>query len=106
MALLANDYPTVLGSLTALSVSVSGAGAGYAIGDVVDVIGTRGRQGVARVANTSSATGLVTFSLEDGGYGYTIDSVVIISDQILAFADGTEENLAVFQSFQQDLANL
>lgn len=106
MPLLANDYPTMLGSLTSLTVGVSGAGAGYSVGDIVGVVGDRGRQGVARVANTSSATGLVTFSLEDGGFGYTVNSVIIISEQILAFAEGTETNLAVFQNFQQDLANL
>ena len=101
-----NQYPTLLGSLSALSVDVSGAGSGYDIGDFVDVTSSRGEGAVARVANVVSETGVVTFSLIDGGYGYTANSEVLISDTILVFNDGDDSVLELFANVYQDIANI
>ena len=103
-----DQYPTLLGSLTSLSVDVLGSGSGFEIGNFVDVTSSRGEGAVARVANVISETGLVSFSLVDGGYGYTENSEVLISEVILSFsgANSTNQPLALFANVYQDVANI
>ena len=69
--LLPSERPVVIGSLTTLELDVEGSGSGLVNGDIVDLYSDYGEEGKARVANTVSATGRVTFKLLDGGYGYS-----------------------------------
>lgn len=89
MILLANSdivvetLPTfTTGSLTDLDIVIGGDS--FNIGDIVNLYDSAGfGQGKARVANTQSVTGLVSFTLVDGGYGYTSNSLIIVSENIL-----------------------
>ncbi len=72
----------ITGSLN--KITVQSKAAGYKIGDIVDVYsGNRGVGGVGRVANTSSQSGVVNFTLEDGGFGYTLSANAIISEKVI-----------------------
>lgn len=74
--------PVIIGSATTLD--VLNGGANYEIGDIVYLISdNNGIDGTARVANTRSITGKVTFNLVDGGWGYNANSEIIISNNIL-----------------------
>ena len=66
----------ILGSLD--SVIVTFGGAGYQVGDILDVVGS-GINGRARVSSISNNfLGSLSFSILDGGSGYTTNSVVTI----------------------------
>jgi hypothetical protein len=81
------ERPFVIGSLTEAVVDIAGSGSNYAVGDLVDLYSDYGEQGKARVTGVTDATGLVTFTLENGGYGYSNSANVLISEKILVVSN-------------------
>ena len=75
LALTISNAPVVFGSLSAIGV-VNG-GAGFGVGDLVKVNGD-GSGAIARVAATTSQQGKVTFSLLDGGSGFSLNATVSV----------------------------
>lgn len=107
------DAPLVIGSLTTLAIITGGAD--FAIGDVFDVISSRGKQGKARVTGISNVTGAVYFeyinALVSGGWGYTTNAEVLISDRVLVTSSKTNANTEItdfvqFETVTQRLANV
>ena len=79
--------PRVIGSLTYLDVT-SGS-SGFKVGDLVTIKSEDGYGygAMARVANTIDATGVVEFDLKSGGWGYTVNSVALVSTKVLEIAN-------------------
>ena len=76
------NVPVVVGSLSELTVE-DGA-YGFAIGDIVDLQSLYGLQGTAVVTAVEDVSGVVTFKLIDGGWGYSnTNAEVMISDTVL-----------------------
>ena len=107
------DAPQVVGSLSELTVSVGGAD--FAVGDIFDVVSSRGKQGKARVTEISNQTGTVNFifidALTSGGWGYSNTANVIISSKVLTVNTVSNANTSItnFQRFEtvtQTLANI
>lgn len=108
------DSPTVIGSMSSLTVVTGGAN--FAIGDIFDVVSSNGKQGKARVTTVSSETGRVTFTYVDaltsGGWGYSLAHAnVIISSKVLTLQDILNSNteittFSLFERVQQSLANV
>lgn len=105
--------PLVVGSMTTLDVITGGAE--FAVGDVFDVISSKGKQGKARVTGVSDLTGAVYFefinALVSGGWGYTTTSQVLISDKVLVLDSKTNANTEYtdfiqFETVAQVLANV
>lgn len=79
---LLDDCPFVVGSMT--SIDVTSGGKDFNVGDELTVNSSiSGKSGLARVTDVGTATGRVTFTLEDGGFGFTNSSIVLVSDQVL-----------------------
>ena len=71
--------PTIIGSM--ISLDVQQTGAGYEIGQIVDVVSSlRGKQGKARITSVGELTGEISYLLEDGGFGYTNNAIVFGSN--------------------------
>jgi hypothetical protein len=106
------ECPKMVGSLNALSMSANGIGQNFTIGDIVDIESTFGRQAKGRVANTANNSGTVTLTLEDGGYGYSQNAEVIISEYVLGVANiqpNTSESDFYFRDWEtvtQPYANI
>ena len=103
------NNPTVLGSLTTLQI-ISG-GQGFSVGDIVSLDSPNGVQGKARVAAVQEYTGLVDFLLIYGGWGYTANAQVLVSEKVLTISSVSAPNnaLAAFNAFDtiyQPLANI
>lgn len=83
--------PTVqlLGSIDSLEVLHGGDG--FVVGERVNVTGRTGAQGVGIVSNVFTATGLVSFELTDGGWGYTSNAKVYVSDVVLRISNGIRD---------------
>lgn len=106
-----NEAPIVTGSLTSLTI-ING-GANFAVGDIFNIVSVSGKQGKARVSAIASETGRVNFIIEDGGWGYSTNATVFISDKVLGVTnsrrtvDGittiTNDNYALFETIRQDL---
>lgn len=76
LALTQENAPIIFGSLTA--VNILNGGANFNIGDELTVT-DGGLFGKARVAATRTENGKVTFTLLDGGFGFTTNAVVTIT---------------------------
>ena len=108
------DAPTVIGSMTSLT--VLDGGANFAVGDIFDVTSTNGKQGKARVTAVSNETGKVSFIYVDaftsGGWGYSINHAnVIVSDKVLTLtnisnANGLIKGFNRFEEVIQPLSNI
>jgi hypothetical protein len=103
------ENPTVLGSLSTLDVIVGGQN--FAIGDIVNLVSDNGVQGKARVSDISNYTGLVDFILVDGGWGYTANAEVLVSEKILTISNVTpvinsSTPFGPFEKLYQPLANI
>lgn len=105
--------PTIIGSLT--QVDVITGGTGFEIGDILDLKGTSGYGGKARVANVSTTTGTVNFTLKNGGYGYMANSTILISDYVLSLDNvlpgagvlaNNRNYFSVFETIKQPMANI
>lgn len=70
------EAPVVIGSLS--SISIVNGGANYEIGDILNVKGS-GAGGLARVAATRDENGKVTFTLLNGGSGFSVNADIIVS---------------------------
>lgn len=64
-----DDMPVVTGSLSDIDVTLGGSD--NKIGDIFNITSVTGKQGKARVTSIADATGLVSFTLNDGGFGFT-----------------------------------
>jgi hypothetical protein len=79
--------PRIVGSLSRLDVTAGSVN--FRVGDVVTVTSENGHGALARVANVFNSTGLVDFNLDDGGWGYTSNSTVYVSDKVMTIKDVT-----------------
>lgn len=75
-AITFDNAPLIFGSLSAIA--ITNGGAGYEIGDIVDVGGS-GQLGKAKVVSTRDENGKVSFTLVDGGFGFSMDALVTVS---------------------------
>ena len=94
--------PRIVGSMN--EIVVNSGGAGYAIGDIVDVTAQQGRQGKGRVTSVGDTTGIVEFELENGGWGFTNNEFtdVYISDAIL-YIDNEDLGFIDFEPIRQNI---
>lgn len=87
------NAPVIIGSLT--SIDIIDGGQELAIGDVLDVEAETGRLGKALVTGISNETGVVKFTLEDGGFGFSTSANVLVSQRVLNIYDITNSNTLV-----------
>ena len=103
----------IIGSLSAIQIDVNGVGTGYAVGDIVNLKSNKGDEAKGRVANTTNVSGIVSFTLENGGYGYNGNAEVIISEKVLNVSNvhvdannNTNNYFKLFETFTQPFANI
>jgi hypothetical protein len=107
-----NRKTFVIGSLNSVIISDIGVGSGYSIGDIVDLNSNYGINAKARVSSINSTIGTVEFELLNGGYGYTDNASVIISEKVLTLSNvvisNTESNnyFEILNNTYQPLANI
>lgn len=87
-------------------------GTEFNIGDTVRLESSiRGTGALARVVGVDTATGLVDFIFQDGGYGYTIDATSLISEKVLSLSDITanvssDQYFRLFEQMAEPLVNV
>jgi hypothetical protein len=82
-----SDRPSIIGSLTNVDIDLNGTGYGYAVGDRVDISSTFGRQAKGKVTNISNIVGLVNFNIVNGGYAYSNNAQVLVSEKVLTLSN-------------------
>ena len=97
--------PVVIGSMNFLTV-IDGS-TGYSIGDSVSIKSTyNGIGGTARVANTQSIGGKVSFALKDGGWGYNANSQLLISQNIVTVSGSSSSTFKRFETVIEPMQNV
>ena len=106
-----SDSPRIIGSLSRFEVIVGGSG--FAVGDIVDIDSTiTGAQAKGRVTEVDNVTGVVEFALVDGGWGFSTNAQVIVSERVLVVNNVIMANTSVpntfllFEKVTQPLANI
>lgn len=110
-----DNSPRIIGSLTSLEI-VNG-GSLFSNGELVLIDSTTtGAQGKALVRGIEDVTGLVDFSLVDGGWGYTSSANVIVSEKVLIINNvsvptsggkySVSNTFSLFETISQPLANI
>jgi len=85
----------ITGSLTAIAISQ--AGENFSVGDILDVVGS-GTEGKARVSAVSNTfTGALSFSILDGGTGYTTNAVVTVKSTVILDVGGLQGDISSSQ---------
>ena len=97
-----DTLPIIVGSLNDLDIT-SGS-SGFSVGDVVRVESDNGSGALARVANTANSTGAVKFTLLDGGWGYTANAKVFVSEKVLTL-DSLIPDLSINNKLSPRYAN-
>ena len=100
-----DDAPQIIGSLSSLTITTGGNG--NQIGDVFNVISNDGLQGKVRLTELVSETGKITFSITDGGSGYTLDAntIVYVADAMIG-GNNTNEDFNLYEPVQQKRVTL
>lgn len=103
----------IIGSLSGIQVDLNGVGSGYSVGDIIDLKSNKGDEAKGRVANTTNINGIVSFTLENGGYGYNSNAEVIISEKVLNLSNvnvnannNTNNYFKIFETITQPFANI
>jgi hypothetical protein len=99
--LIQQDYPIFQGSLT--SAIVITGGENFNVGDLLTISSGSGKQGVVRVTEISSETGVVRFTIEESGFGFTNNALVIVSSKVFDVS-GNSQNFKTFDTIIQPLA--
>jgi hypothetical protein len=96
--------PIVVGSLTLIE--ITNGRSGFNIGDILSVESQNGKDGAARVTSTLRQSDLITFAVEDGGFGYTLDSntKIYVTNSVLFMSNPVE--LPVYSNVVQHLETL
>jgi len=90
----------ISGSLNNVLVSDIGVGSDYAVGDIVDLSSVYGINAKARVVSINSAIGTVDFELINGGYAYTDNASILISEKVLTLSNVNVSNTQVNNYFE------
>jgi hypothetical protein len=80
-----SEFPTMIGSLN--EAAVSNGSDGFELGEVVNISSRTGIQGRAIVSELNSIGGIVEFDLLDGGWGYTSNTIINVSENVLQLAN-------------------
>ena len=84
------NAPITVGSLS--SIDILNGGQDLEVGDLLKIKSDSGKQGTARVTSISSETGVVSFTLNNGGFGFTTSANVLVSDRVLNLANVSNAN--------------
>lgn len=93
------DCPNIIGSLSNVEISTLGTGQNYAVGDIVDIISDYGEEGKARVASIANQTGIIDFTMIDGGYGFTANADIYVANATFTISNATVTNTSLLNYF-------
>ena len=97
------NSPKILGSLSEINITYGGSN--NKIGDAFDVFGDNGKSAKAIVKEVSTGSSKVSFNLMDGGYGFTTNSSVLVSNVIISIT-GSNATFTPLATVEQPLVKI
>jgi hypothetical protein len=106
-----DGVPHMIGSMTELIILAGGTN--FNIGDIVNIYNSDGvLDGLARVSSINNLTGTLSITLLDGGFGYELDTPIILSNNVFFVSNivtntiGLKNDFDILETFVQPLANI
>ena len=96
------NAPTLIGSLSAITVDFSEAG--YSIGDRLDVVTDNGVNGEAKVTKVFDVNDAVDFTIRKSGFGYSVEDSEIYIATATLFVDNANLVYNQFENVTQTLS--
>ncbi len=93
------DCPYMIGSLFNIDIDPIGTGEGYNVGDVVEIDSKYGSGAVFRVDTVANSTGIISFDVEEPGYGFTNTSSIYVSNNVLTINELVMTNTSIFSTY-------
>jgi hypothetical protein len=93
------NAPKIVGSLTTIDLTTSGEL--FTVGEIVNIVSSSGVEGYARVAAVSDVTGIVRFSIIDGGWGYSNTANTLVSQKVITYNNRSNANGVNYRNFNQ-----
>lgn len=88
------DAPKIIGSLSGLSITAGGEL--FTVGEIVKIVSSRGVEGKALITAIESVTGLVRFSIVDGGWGFSNTTAeTIVSEKVIRVSNVYNTNTEI-----------
>lgn len=84
------DAPKISGSLSFIDITL--AGELFTVGEIVSITSAAGVEGFARVAEIDSVTGVVRFTVIDGGWGFSTTAEATVSAKTIQVSNVTVSN--------------
>jgi len=97
------DAPKVIGSLSRIDITAGGSG--FSVGEEVKIISNSGVEGLATVTGVEDQTGVVSFTLVNGGWGYSNTATTDVSSKVILFNNFNNSNTSILQFNKYDLLN-
>lgn len=98
------DPPKIFGSLSAIT--IEDGGSNNIVGEIFSVSSDTGRGAIARVTEVANATGRVSFTLVDGGYGFTINAETSVAQTMFGANNFSTNTFQIFEQISQDVTNV
>lgn len=83
------EAPRLIGSLN--GATIINGGTGYSVGDSISAVTNTGLGALVRVAAVTNSSGTTNLALIEGGYGYTANANVFVSNVIVRMTNVTPE---------------
>lgn len=99
------DRPTIYGSLKSIVLDIQGSGQEYSVGDVVNIFSNSGFNAKGKVVSTANISGKASFTLIDGGFGFSNNATVYVSEKVITLSN-TSVNTSLFEYVSQNIAQL
>lgn len=87
------NAPKIIGSLSNINITV--AGELFNVGEIVSITSANGVEGFARVTAIDAVTGVVRFSVIDGGWGFSTTSETTVSSKTIKINNLTNSNSSI-----------
>ncbi len=94
------NAPKIIGSLT--SIDITTPGELFEIGEIVNIVSPSGVEGLARVATIDSVTGVVRFSIIDGGWGFSNTAETTVSAKTISISNVYNTNASITAFFRDE----
>lgn len=87
------DAPKIVGSLSGINITAGGEL--FTVGEIVNIISSRGVEGQALITEIESVTGLVRFRIIDGGWGYSNTAESVVSEKVILVSNVYNTNTSI-----------
>lgn len=101
------NFGVINGSLTSIEVDTAfGGSVGNEVGDIVTIRTNNGFGGKGLVTEvTENSTGIVRYDIEDGGWGYSIDTTKLLVSNQTIFLDNEGGKFELLEALEDNFGN-